>query len=91
MPVAGPRGLGVAPQAQLRVDRPQEAALPRPRRDPVRVVPRQRHEVQAAVRPHQPPRRRVRFGRKPGWVLGYCFITTAETKIKRLSDKTPHL
>ena len=52
VPVAGPRGLRVAPQAQLGVDRPEEAALPRPRGDPVREVPGQRDEVQAAVRPH---------------------------------------
>ena len=63
--VTGPHGLRVSPQAQLRVDGAEEGALPRPGGDPVREVPGQRDEVQTAVRLHEAPRRRIRFGREP--------------------------
>ena len=66
MLVAGPHGLRVAPQAELRVDGTEEGALPRPGRDPVRVIPGQRDEVQTAVRLDEAPRRRIRFGWESG-------------------------
>ena len=65
MLVAGPHGLRISPQAQLRVDGAEEGALPRPGRDSVREVPGQRDEVQTAVRLHEAPRSRIRFGREP--------------------------
>ena len=65
MLVAGPHGFGVSPEAQLRFDGPEEGALSRPGRYPVREVPGQRDEVQTAVRLHEAPRRRIRFGREP--------------------------